>query len=131
MHERIENPEKYQAYNLRSVSKNKKKKKKKRIKNYRSELRSVRAQKNAEEFLLQIELLARRIHMLKEKGDPVPYAKIGFNKNKPGEDIRLPNVHKILHNYEVVALFYRYVTETGADWETFKKLLPATSSGGI
>jgi len=72
------------------------------------ELRAIRTQLSADEYLLHLRLIEPRLTYLKSLKDPVPFL------NSP-----IPT-----QTEEKVRAFHRYVTESGLDWEEFKVLMP-------
>ncbi|OFZ51297.1 MAG: hypothetical protein A2428_15780 [Bdellovibrionales bacterium RIFOXYC1_FULL_54_43] len=95
---------KYNAVNLRRTAKYG------FARNKTVELRAIRTQLSADEYLLHLRLIEARLNYLKTLKDPVPF----LNSPVP----RLTG--------EKVNAFYRYVTESGLDWDEFKVLMPRT-----
>lgn len=73
------------------------------------EIRGFRPQRNAEEYVRQLELLEARLKYLKSLKGPIPFLN--------------PPTHE-LPPKEVVARFHAYVTEAGLEWERYRTLLP-------
>ena len=74
----------------------------------RVELRLFRPQRSAEEFVDLIRLLEARLNFLNRLEIPLAYVE---PKN-------------IRNNQDGVNRYYQYITETGLDFETYRKYLP-------
>lgn len=75
------------------------------------ELRGFNPQSSPEQFLLQIELIGARMNYLIKQNERVPYK---YENSAPD-----------FSNQGAVNAFYRYVTESGLEWNRFKVLLPS------
>lgn len=73
------------------------------------ELRAIRPQKDAAEFIRELELIEGRLNFIRNAKAPIPY-----RLNRP-----IPKTRA-----EIVAAFRNYVTEMGMDWAEMRKLLP-------
>lgn len=76
------------------------------------EIRSVRTQVTAEEFLKELKLFQSRIDYL---------SKVTAN----GKNVAFLDATDKMSDKEMVNAFYRYVKESGLDWEEYKTLLPS------
>ncbi|MGE3263288.1 MAG: hypothetical protein AB7K68_16020 [Bacteriovoracia bacterium] len=73
------------------------------------EIRAIRPQKDAAEFILELELIEGRLDFIRNAKTLIPY-----RLNRP-----IPK-----NRAEIVAAFRNYVTEMGMDWGEMRKLLP-------
>jgi len=99
-----EAPYKYQALNVTRIATND------FLPEMRTlEIRPIRAQRSAKEYLDLVRLFEARLVYLKRLGKPVPYL-----EKEPSRSLE-----------EQVRTFYRYVTESGLSWDEYRKLLPS------
>lgn len=96
---------KYQALNMTTIAD-----KKTAIEFQRLEIRSIRAQKNIDEFLLQCELFEKRIEYVKEM-------------RISGKPIQFLFPESVTEAKEGVPAFYRYVVESGLKWENYRPMM--------
>lgn len=91
---------KYQALNLTKILKSD-------VAARTVEIRSIRAERNFEQFVKISEMFEARIEYLKKVGKPIPYQ----------------NVAAIDDRVKGVKAFYQYITESGLDYKKYKPLL--------
>lgn len=90
-------PDKYQALNLRHKE--------------TIEIRSIRAQLDMDEFLKELKLFESRIAYVKKL-------------TKDGANIKYLGLSGNMKDKAMVDAFYRYVRESGLDWNEYKTLMP-------
>lgn len=103
VHEKWGPPQKYQALNVKRIPDDSFDDEVKTL-----EIRPVRAQKNADEFIREARLFQKRLEYLKSLSKPVPYVFKRFKWSEKRQALR--------H-------FYQYVQEAGLDPEDYRSVL--------
>ncbi|MDR3606537.1 MAG: hypothetical protein P4M08_04050 [Oligoflexia bacterium] len=103
---KIAPPQKYQAFNVTRIVNGEFGEKEQTI-----EIRAMRPQASADEFIDETRLIQMRLEFLRAHPDPIP--------------VKLVNP-RTLNNSEIVTRFYKYVVETGLPFEPYAKYLNLT-----
>ncbi len=98
--------DKYQAFNVNRINNDSFPKSQKTF-----ELRAMRAQESAEDFLLLTRLIEKRLEFLADQ---------------PNMKVNRAMFRSFLSNADKASGFYRYVTETGLDFQPYEKFLDSS-----
>lgn len=85
------------------------------------EIRALRSQRSAEEYINLLTLFESRIQYLKTINHPIKF----INKEAHFDDLYVLENNSKSYKKVIVDSFYKYVTESGLSWEKYAAFLPA------